>query len=236
MVRPRYEVTRAARTRIAHLNVQRADLQPDPGIAKLDPRFFGRGYLLPFPVPDPARYRTLVVPAPMTESLTSLPVRVDCFDRRGQGGATQFMGNLGRDHASMLDVGTLAGGAGHAELVYDFRDGGQADGWLHALIRYEDRASGHVAETSFGAHIFNTAMTYRGATILCRAATGAFHKVVPDGSTARTLQFLHADLSGIGAVACGVRYAAFAPCGTRRSHGGGTPRHSPVRLLRNLAA
>jgi hypothetical protein len=50
---------------------------------------------------------------------------------------------------------------GHAELVYDFRDGGEADGWLHALFRYEDRASGHVAESSFGAHIFNTAMSYR---------------------------------------------------------------------------
>ena len=51
--------------------------------------------------------------------------------------------------------------AGHAELVYDFRDGGAADGWLHALFRYEDRASGHVAESSFGAHMFNTLMTYR---------------------------------------------------------------------------
>ena len=50
---------------------------------------------------------------------------------------------------------------GHVELVYDFRDGGEADGWLHALFRYEDRASGHVADSSFGAHIFNTAMTYR---------------------------------------------------------------------------
>ena len=46
--------------------------------------------------------------------------------------------------------------SGHAELVYDFRDGGGADGWLHALFRYEDRQSGHAAESSFGAHIFNT--------------------------------------------------------------------------------
>ena len=30
------------------------------------------------------------------------------------------------------------------------------------IVRFEDRASGHVAETSFGAHIFNTPMTYRG--------------------------------------------------------------------------
>jgi hypothetical protein len=50
---------------------------------------------------------------------------------------------------------------GHAELVYDFRNGGEADGWLHALFRYEDRRSGHAAESSFGAHIFNTVMTYR---------------------------------------------------------------------------
>jgi hypothetical protein len=50
---------------------------------------------------------------------------------------------------------------GHAELVYDFRDGGEANGWLHALFRYEQRRSGHVADSSFGAHIFNTLMTYR---------------------------------------------------------------------------
>ena len=46
------------------------------------------------------------------------------------------------------------------ELTYDFRAGGEADGWLHGLFRYEDRTSGHATETSFGAHIFNTAMTY----------------------------------------------------------------------------
>ena len=50
---------------------------------------------------------------------------------------------------------------GHAELLYDFRDGGEANGWLHALMRYEHRATGHAAETSFGAHVFNTAMTYK---------------------------------------------------------------------------
>jgi len=53
---------------------------------------------------------------------------------------------------------TAASGANHPS---HFRDGGEADGWLHGLFRYEDRESGHVAETSFGAHIFNTAMTYK---------------------------------------------------------------------------
>ena len=40
-------------------------------------------------------------------------------------------------------------------------NGGEADGWMHALIRYEDRRSGHTAETSFGSHIFNTLMMYK---------------------------------------------------------------------------
>jgi len=50
---------------------------------------------------------------------------------------------------------------GHVELVYDFAAGTEADGWLHGLFRYEDRTSGHAAETSFGAHIFNTALVYK---------------------------------------------------------------------------
>lgn len=162
VVRPRYEITQRTRTRIAHLNVQRADLRPDPGIEKLDSRLFGRGYLLPFPVPDPARYRTLVLPSPMAESLETLPVRIDGFDAEGKNAGSRFMGCLPRDHAMLCDVSEFMTTAGHGELVYDFRAGGQADGWLHALIRYEDRDTGHAAETSFGAHIFNTVMTYRG--------------------------------------------------------------------------
>ena len=51
--------------------------------------------------------------------------------------------------------------SGHVELVYDFSGGGAGDGWLHALFRYRHRQSGHAAETSFGAHVFNTVLTYR---------------------------------------------------------------------------
>ena len=73
---------------------------------------------------------------------------------------------LPRNHDVALDVAELGAGlgaeGGHAELVYDFREGGGADGWLHCLARYENRQSGHTAETSFGAHIFNTLMTYKG--------------------------------------------------------------------------
>ena len=56
-----------------------------------------------------------------------------------------------RAHDVAMDLDGLATQAGHAELVYDFRDGGDADGWLHGLFRYEHRHSGHAAETSFGA-------------------------------------------------------------------------------------
>ncbi|MBE7619103.1 hypothetical protein GL297_05565 [Komagataeibacter sp. FXV2] len=161
VVRPRYEIRADTGTRIAHLNVERSDLAHDPGIVTLPPRFFGRGYLLPFPVPDPARYRTTLQPAPMSHALQTLPVRIDCFDEEGQPSGSHFLGCLTRGHEIAQDLSEVTGRAGHGELVYDFREGGQADGWLHALIRYEDLLTGHVAETSFGAHIFNTVMTYR---------------------------------------------------------------------------
>ncbi len=161
MVRPRYEVTRGERTRIAHVNVERADLKPDPGIPGL-PRELGRGYLLPFPVLDRQRFRTVVQPTPMAESQSTLPLRLDVFAPDGEKLAESFLGCLARDHAVAVDLDALPGdGAGHAELAYDFRAGGEADGWMHALVRFEDRRSGHVAETSFGAHVFNTIMTYK---------------------------------------------------------------------------
>ena len=160
VVRPRYEVTRAARVRIAHVNVERADLRPEPAIASL-PAELGRGFLLPFPVLPRDRFRSIVQPTPMAESQATLPLRLDVFDPAGRKVAERFLGCLPRDHAVAVDFDDIAVESGHAELVYDFRDGGAADGWLHALFRYEDRQSGHVAESSFGAHMFNTVMTWR---------------------------------------------------------------------------
>ena len=85
------------------------------------------------------------------------------FDADGRQIAERFLGCLPRDSIWrwISTICSATARQGHAELVYDFRDGGEADGWMHALVRYEDRRSGHVAETSFGAHIFNTAMTYK---------------------------------------------------------------------------
>jgi hypothetical protein len=160
VVRPRYEIHRGAHTRIAHVNVERADLRPDPGIPTLH-NLLGRGYLLPFPVLPAADFRTVVQPNPMAEWQNSLPLRLDVFAPDGQLAAQRFLGNLARDHDLAVDLAEFGVEAGHAELVYDFRDGGDANGWLHALFRYEARASGHVAESSFGVHIFNTLMTYK---------------------------------------------------------------------------
>ena len=160
VVRPRYEVTAGGRTRIAHLNVERADLRPDPGIRTLS-NLLGRGYLLPFPILPRGEFRSVVLPTPMAERQESLPVRLDVFDAEGRLAGERFLGNLARDHDLAVELDRFDVEVGHGELVYDFRDGGEADGWLHCLVRYEHRAGGHAAESSFGAHIYNTAMTYR---------------------------------------------------------------------------
>lgn len=160
VVRPRYEITRAERTRIAHVNVERDNLRPDPAIATMPPEM-GRGYLLPFPVLPRDRFRSIVQPTPMATTQADLPIRLDVFDRGGALVHQRFLGRLARDHDVAVCFDDIDVAAGHAELVYDFRDGGGADGWLHALFRYEDRASGHAAESSFGAHVFNTAMTWK---------------------------------------------------------------------------
>ncbi|MDI6653824.1 hypothetical protein QMA67_12870 [Gluconobacter japonicus] len=160
LVRPRYEIEQRGRTRIAHLNVERDNIRPDPAIRNFAPSL-GRGFLLPFPILDPAKFESFVQPNPMSEALETLPVRLDIFDETGQPVGSHFLGNLPRDHSTAIALHDLTDRPGHADLVYDFRDGGEADGWLHALMRYRNRDTDHAAETSFGAHIFNTLMTWR---------------------------------------------------------------------------
>lgn len=165
VVRPRYEVIRGGLTRIAHANVERANLAPDPRIPSLS-ALLGRGYLLPMPVLPTAEFRTWVLPTPMAETQTTMPLRMTAFDPEGGVVADQFLGCLPRNHDVAVDLdaflpqGALEAG-GHVELLYDFQDGGEADGWLHAIVRAERRDGGHRAESSFGGHIFNTAITYR---------------------------------------------------------------------------
>jgi hypothetical protein len=97
-----------------------------------------------------------------------LPIALAAYDRTGREIARRRLGRVPRHGATAIDVDELLNGAalpgayGHLELLYDFSAGGEADGWLHGLFRYEHRASGNAAETSFGAHVFNTVLTYRG--------------------------------------------------------------------------
>ncbi len=166
-VRPRYEITtRAGKRRMAHANVERTDLRPDPELPDLA-NLWGKGFLLPAPVLPTARFRTLILPTPMARSQADLPLGLRLYDADGTEVASRFLGRLARPEMALYDVAELANGGfpsgyGHLELVYDFREGGGADGWLHGLFRYEDRRSGHAAETSFGAHVFNSILTHKG--------------------------------------------------------------------------
>ena len=174
-VRPRYEITDAKkRRRIAHVNVERTDLKPNPAIAELG-NLMGKGFILPAPILPPDRWRSDVLPTPMATCQEELPVTALIIDATGQEMMRYRFGRLKRNHRNALHIGgilddetSLPSGYGHMELIYDFADGGGhgagdgdgADGWLHGLFRYEYRDSGHAAETSFGAHIFNTVLTY----------------------------------------------------------------------------
>ena len=210
VVRPRYEVTANDRVRIAHVNVERDNLRADPGIPAL-PAELGRGYLLPFPILPRARFRTHVQPTPMATdagqpAAAARRVRYR-RDRRGE----RFLGCLPRDHGLAMDMDGFDVEQGHAELVYDFRDGGEADGWLHALFRYEDRTSGHAAEIEFRRAYLQHRDDLPGrAAILFRPAARPVHAAVPQARRRAAAQLRGADLSGVRPVAAAVRNDAAA--------------------------
>ncbi|GIK99220.1 MAG: hypothetical protein BroJett029_34290 [Alphaproteobacteria bacterium] len=167
-VRPRYEVVAAnGRRRIAHANVERTDLAPDPRIAELG-NLMGKGFILPAPVLPQDRWETEVLPTPMATGQSELPISFAVYDPDGRQLAQQSLGRVPRHGCPALVVSEVLaearaasnGAGGHLELTYDFTEGGGADGWLHGLFRYRDRRSGHAAETSFGAHVFNTVLTF----------------------------------------------------------------------------
>ena len=166
MVRPRYEIIERSRRRIAHVNIERADLTPDPDLPKLEGTL-GKGYLLPAPIMPLGEWQTFVLPTPMAIRQTELPITALLYDPEGSEILRSPLGRLPRAHQTALDLDEVPGidalreGYGHIELIYDFSAGGEGDGWLHALFRYRHRRSGHAAETSFGAHVFNTLLTYR---------------------------------------------------------------------------
>lgn len=166
VVRPRYEVVQAdGRRRIAHANVERTDLKPDPRLPELS-NLMGKGFILPAPILPTDRFDSILLPTPMATGQEDLPVAVAIYDPQGREVAQKRLGRLMRCDSVAVELkelvdGHLKGGYGHVELLYDFAEGGSGDGWLHGLFRYEDRQTGHAADSSFGAHIFNTVLTYR---------------------------------------------------------------------------
>lgn len=168
-VRPRYEVhVKNGRSRIAHVNVERNDLAADPGIPAMA-AYMGKGYILPAPILPEALWRSVVQPTPMSTAQADLPIAAIVYDATGVEVARHDFGCLQRSDSVEIDINALLtgqgaklpSGSGHIELVYDFSHGGSADGWLHGLFRYTHTSSGHIAETSFGAHVFNTVLTYK---------------------------------------------------------------------------
>ena len=168
-VRPRYEVhDKNGRSRMAHVNVERNDLTVDPGIPAMA-AYMGKGYILPAPILPEALWRSVVQPTPMSTAQQDLPIAAIAYDATGKEVARHDFGRLRRSDSVELDINAwlieqcvhLPSGSGHIELLYDFSHGGGADGWLHGLFRYTHHSSGHIAETSFGAHVFNTVLTYK---------------------------------------------------------------------------
>jgi len=170
IVRPRYEVVdRKGRRWIAHTNVERTDLKSDLDIATIS-KTMGKGYILPIPILPVDRWQSIVLPTPMSTAQQNLPLTLLVYNSKGQQMVKHPLGKLDRGFIKDININQLLGkrsesdfpgGFGHAELIYDFSQGGEADGWLHALMRYEDTKSGHNTETSFGSHIFNTVLVYK---------------------------------------------------------------------------
>lgn len=162
MVRPRYEVVckTTKQQRIAHVNVQRKDLKQDISIAKLKP-LFGKSYILPAPILPQDTFQSIALPTSMSTTQMQLPLKVFVYDATGKTIAEKSLGILSRDHSTVIDCKewSLPSGFGHMEIAYEGDHNIPVDGWLHGLFRY---GRGHnKAETSFGAHIFNTPLVYK---------------------------------------------------------------------------
>jgi hypothetical protein len=148
---------------IAHINVERNELKPDPKIKTLG-EIIGKGYILPAPLFPTDLYQTSLLPTPMSRELQFMPLQVFVYDKDGKQRVHHSLGNLARHAMSSVlfnDLIDLGQDYGHVELVYDFKAGEEADGWLHGLFRYEHKTLPAQAETSFGSHIFNTPITYK---------------------------------------------------------------------------
>ena len=163
-VRPRYEISCGRNNRrMAHVNVERADIRPHPGIAKAA-ALMGKGFHTAcsyFAKGTMDNYGAADTDGKEPENL---PIAMVGYAPNGEEVGRFNFGLLPRRHEKKFLEATefLSNSSyGHMELMYDFSLRQNVDGWLHALFRYENLSTGHCAETSFGSHIFNTVLTYQ---------------------------------------------------------------------------
>src|SRR5262249_11252653 len=102
-VRPRYEVVEHRRRRIAHGNVERADLAPEPGLPR-PVGILGKGYLLPDPIMPLGEWQTSVLPTPMAVRQIELPITALVYDAEGNEILRHPLGRLPRTHRTALEI------------------------------------------------------------------------------------------------------------------------------------
>ena len=163
--RPRFEVLQANGFRhISHANVERVDLTPDADLPAVS-KYLGKGYILPFPIMPTDKFDTIIVPTAMATTQNSLPIHFYIYNRDGKMVGEKTHKPIARKQHVAINIEELLEGkefaGGHIELAYDPAYLNQADGWLHALVRFRDKQTGQAAETSFGAHIYNIPIVYK---------------------------------------------------------------------------
>ena len=141
---------------------------PDPELPRLA-ELLGKGYLLPAPVLPRERVGEPAAADADGDVAERAADRRAGLRRRGTRGWRDAARPAAARHATALDLDDAAGVEALRRWLRPCRAGlrfrrqaASGDGWLHALFRYRHRDSGHAAETSFGAHVFNTILTYRG--------------------------------------------------------------------------
>ena len=170
--RPRYEIEMPPRNgdgghrSLAHVNVERDDLGPEPDLAEAT-RITGKGFILCGPLLPVAKWSVLVLPTPMATWQQEIALTLRAYDADGALAAEHRLGRQARNAQrpvaldDILAGATLPSGYGHLELGYDFESGTEGDGWIHAIFRFDRRDTGRSAETSFGSHMFNVPAVWR---------------------------------------------------------------------------
>ena len=119
---------------------------------------------MPLPVMPLDRFATHMLPTPMARAQKNLPLRADLFAPDGRLCAQKFLGKIPRARSVCLKLDdwlkeariALPQNYGHVEFVYDFRDGGDGDGWMHVLARFEQPPQRASRPRPFSARIFST--------------------------------------------------------------------------------